>query len=120
LLLAILGFITLIIVCYNSGNTGSNCFNTSCGRKNGAFVIVITVVLICAFIGVFVGIFLSVIILKKIMKHHTDKLWLRQETEKYIVKDFQGRRKELEKYKKSSHNFNTTLTMNTDTDILQN
>jgi hypothetical protein len=52
-------------------------------------------ILICALVGVFVGIFLSAIILKKIMQHHTDKLWLRQETEKYIVKDFQGRRNEI-------------------------
>ncbi|CAF3354862.1 unnamed protein product, partial [Rotaria sp. Silwood2] len=36
------------------------------------------------------------------MKHHTSKLWLRQEAEKYIIKDFQGRRKELEKYRKPS------------------
>jgi hypothetical protein len=56
---------------------------------------VITMILICALVGVFVGIFLSAIILKKIMQHHTDKLWLRQETEKYIVKDFQGRRNEI-------------------------
>jgi hypothetical protein len=33
------------------------------------------------------------------MKHHASKLWLRQEAEKYTVKDFQGRRGDLEKYK---------------------
>jgi E3 ubiquitin-protein ligase DOA10 len=116
LLLAILGFITLIIVCYSNGNNGSNCFNPTCGRTSGGSFIVM--ILMCAVVGIFVGIFLSIIILKKIMQHHTDKLWLRQETQKYIVKDFQERRNELEKYKKGYHNSSTTLTMNTYTDIL--
>ena len=36
----------------------------------------------CAVIGVFVGVFYSIVILKKIMDHHTRKLWLRQEANK--------------------------------------
>jgi hypothetical protein len=50
---------------------------------------------IFAILGIFVGIILGVIIIGKIIKRHTNKLWLRQQTKKYIVKDFQGRITEL-------------------------
>ena len=35
------------------------------------------------------------------MQHHASKLWLRQEAEKYQVKDFHGQRSELEIYRQT-------------------
>ncbi|CAF4383346.1 unnamed protein product, partial [Adineta steineri] len=72
------GFIAMIILC-RSGNWNVNPFST--GRS-----------------GLVVGVFISGVILGKITKHHSSKLWLRQEAQKYVVKDFQGKRAELEKY----------------------
>lgn len=100
-LLAIVGFITLIIMicadCYYGSSSRSSCSNSS---SNGLFTGVVATVVICALIGLVVGIVVGVIVLRKIMKHHAQKLWLRQEAEKFIVKDFQGQREELDKYKK--------------------
>ena len=91
IILALIGFITLIIgQC--SSSTRSNC-NFS-GSSVGGLILIIIFVLI----GLIVGIVLCVKMFKEIMKSHTDKLWLRQEAKKYIVKDFQGHREELEKY----------------------
>ena len=98
-LLALLGFIALVIffVIANNGTnrgsiSGSNCFkNTSCG----GFVIV-GVILACALVGIIFGVFLSVLIIRKIMTHHMNTIWLRQEADKFLVKDFQGRRHELQ------------------------
>ncbi|CAF1234418.1 unnamed protein product [Rotaria sp. Silwood1] len=110
LLLAIVGFIAVIIFfCATTSSTNSrsngsrNSSQNSSININGLFTGAVAIVLICAVIGLFVGIIVSVIILRKIMKHHTSKLWLRQEAEKYIIKDFQGQRKELEKYKNPSN-----------------
>jgi MFS superfamily sulfate permease-like transporter len=109
LLLAVLGIFVLIIFYFvastgtnNRGSTSRNYFSSSKSNANGLFATVVIIVLVCASVGMFVGIILSVMILRNIMKHHTSKLWLRQEAEKYVVKDFQRRRQELEKYKKSS------------------
>ena len=65
------------------------------------FFVVVILLLLFAVIGLLVGIGLSVISIQNLMKHHASKLWLRQEAEKYTVKDFQGRRGDLEKYKNS-------------------
>jgi hypothetical protein len=124
LLLAIVGLIASIIFCcasVNSGSSGSSSRRSTSSRyssgsssnSNGFFGVVVAVVLICAFVGMFVGIVLSVIVLRKIMKHHTSKLWLRQEAEKYVVKDFTGKRKELEKYTRNHRNSRDTLTGDT-------
>jgi hypothetical protein len=82
---------------YSSFCLSTNCNgcdgNHNCGREGAGILMVI--VLIFAILGVFVGIILSGIIIRKVIKQHTNKLWLRQETKKYIVKDFQGRRNEL-------------------------
>ncbi|CAF3819663.1 unnamed protein product [Rotaria sp. Silwood1] len=69
---------------------GSN----DCGKAGG--VILIVMILIFAVIGIFVGLILTVIIVRKVIRRHSNKLWLRQETKKYIVKDFQGKIHELE------------------------
>ncbi|CAF1091709.1 unnamed protein product [Adineta steineri] len=111
MLLAILGFLCLIIVCCAGGSNGcssagSGLFKNSGNNGNGIFSVVIIMILIFAFIGIFVGIFLSFMILKKIMKNHTEKLWLRQEAEIYVIQDFQGKKDELDNYRRnlSQHN----------------
>src|SRR5262245_54831966 len=79
--------------CYSCWFLGADCNNCDGNNSDGggAVGILIVIVLIFAIIGVIAGIILSVIIIRKIIKRHTNKLWLRQETKKYIVKDFQGR-----------------------------
>jgi len=72
---------------------GSDCNGNDCGEGGG--IIVIIMLLIFAIIGVFIGIIISGILIRRIIKRHVKKLWLKQETKKYVVKDFQGRRNEL-------------------------
>jgi hypothetical protein len=119
LALAILGLVAfLIICCYlfannrnndntstnrsssnrnnNNNNNNNNNGGTNTNSSNGRLPVIGIVVLVFAVIGIFVGLIGSFIILRKIIKHHKEKLWLRQEAEKYIVKDFQGRRNEIE------------------------
>jgi hypothetical protein len=113
LFLALLGLLGLIGACCgliaDNDNDGCNCtcyscifLNTDCNHCNGnnncgggGATIVLVIVVIFAIIGVFVGIILSGIIIRKIIKHHTNKLWLRQEAKKYVVKDFEGKIDEL-------------------------
>src|SRR5690606_27049210 len=115
-LLVILGFITWIMIYFIVGTSTNNYF-IGHRTEDGGFSLIIIMIIVYAFIGVIVGIYLSVGILKKIMTHHAEKLWLRQKAQKYIVKDFQGRRYELEKYKRIYQKSNTTLIMNTNNDI---
>jgi len=116
LFLALLGLFGLIGACCGwmrdeSSNDNATCPSCACygcyfvplnchdcnanggGGNAGAFLLIIVVIF--AIVGVFVGVILTGIILRKIIKRHTNKLWLRQEAKKYIVKDFQGRRDEL-------------------------
>jgi hypothetical protein len=58
-------------------------------------VVAVVVVVIFAIIGLFIGVILCSILITKVSRKHMDKLWLRQETQKYIVRDFAGRRNEL-------------------------
>ncbi|UJR07346.1 hypothetical protein I4U23_011632 [Adineta vaga] len=90
-LLALIGFITLIIAQCSSNSRGGCNLN---GGSGCGIVLLIFFVLI----GLVVGIVLSAKILQEIVERHTNKLWLRQEAKKYIVKDFQRHRDELEKY----------------------
>ncbi|CAF1627569.1 unnamed protein product [Adineta ricciae] len=69
--------------------------NQNCNGNGNAGGAIGIVIIVLAVIGVFVGVIISVIIFRKIMKRHTNRLWLRQETKKYIVKDFQGKTHEL-------------------------
>ena len=121
LLLAVLGFIGSIVYCCSRLNstpsessgrsthhwfTWNSCGSTRSssngsgsgkkGNKDGCMAIIVIVILVFAVIGVFVGIIYGIMFVKKISKHHTEKLWLRQEAEKYFVKDFHGRRNELQ------------------------
>lgn len=65
---------------------------------------VIEAILICIFllargvVGLFIGIYHTAMIIDGIMIRHKNKLWLRQETDISFIKDFQGRKHELEKY----------------------
>lgn len=77
-------------------NNNTNSFRINGINKKRLLIGMITNVLICAVIGLFFGIIISIIALRKIMKHHANQLWLRQEAEKYVIKDFQNKRKELE------------------------
>ncbi len=83
--MSILSLFGLIIFCYaieifpNNNNTSRQ------------FIGIVIVILIFAFIGII----LSFIILTQIMNHHTQKLWLKQEDEKYILKDFHGKINQL-------------------------
>jgi hypothetical protein len=96
LILAILGLFAFIIFCYAIGiDINDRAFKNNSNQKMKILI------LIFAFIGIFIGIILSFIILKQIMKYNTQKLWLKQEAEKYIIKDFHGKRNELEKYKQN-------------------
>ncbi|CAF1077562.1 unnamed protein product [Rotaria magnacalcarata] len=105
LLLAIVGLITMIIffcVSLSRNSPLSNC------NMNGICGSVVAFIIVCALVGLIVGVVASVMLLRKLMKHHASQLWLRQEAEKYIIKDFQSRRNELEQYKKNSNTDKTT------------
>lgn len=93
-LLVIIGLITLCFTCDRRSFPGGN----NCGN-NGGKADAIACIIYLLIIGVFIVVHSSVMITKEIIQHHTNKLWLRQEAEKYIVKDFQKCREELEKYK---------------------
>ncbi|CAF1085947.1 unnamed protein product [Adineta ricciae] len=106
-LLGVIGLIMASCGMLNShGTAGSDDCHCFCGYflccddgdncGEGIIVFLLIAVIIFAVLGVFFGIIFTVIITKKIAKHHTKKLWLRQETKKYVVKDFQGRRDELQ------------------------
>ncbi|CAF1469852.1 unnamed protein product, partial [Didymodactylos carnosus] len=123
LFLALLGLVSLIVVCCalrndygnnrnNHRSTRSSSYRSNSNSRNarGLVAIVVGIVLVFAFIGIFVGIILGVVIVRLILKSHTNKLWLRQEAEKYIVRDFQGRRNEIEKYTKGDNLFTNSLT----------
>jgi len=99
ILLSIIGVLTLLILCItdrgrNIGNF--NTFGTGASNSKGGFAGLVIILLI---IGILVVVFSSVMLIRKILQHHTNKLWLRQEAEKYIVKDFQGRREELSRHR---------------------
>lgn len=92
--------------CYNFNSSGGDsCGNCNCdcngggggggGGGEGLLVALLVIIVLFAIMGVVFGIILSIIITKQIIERHTKKLWLRQETKKYVVKDFEGRLTEL-------------------------
>ena len=76
-----------------------NCDSRGGGGGGGGglelLILAAVIILIFAVIGVLFGIMLSWVFVEKRIKRHTARLWLREETKKYVVKDFQGRRHEL-------------------------
>lgn len=93
IILAIIGLIAFIILLCSSGNGRSSGGSSSTSNFSGSSGV--GIIVMCAIFGLIVGIGLSVMGIKKLMEHHSSRLWLRQEAEKYEVKDFQGRRSEL-------------------------
>ena len=76
----------------NNCNGGGNCnCNGGGGGGEGIVVVLLVIVVLFAILGIFFGIIIGTIIVKEILARHAKKLWLRQETKKYIVKDLQGR-----------------------------
>jgi hypothetical protein len=103
--------------CHSCCCLGSNCNNSNgnnCCDAEGGGVLLIFIVLMFAVLGVFFGIIFSAIIIRKIIKRHINKLWLRQETKKYIVKDLQGTANEL--INRSIQHPMTNSSINTDID----
>ncbi len=92
--------------------SGVDCNNCNCNCKEDKCCtrLIIIIILIFAFIGIFVGIILSVIIVKKIIKIHTEKIWLKQETKKYVVQNFEGKLDQLKDI--SNQRSNTRLATN--------
>ena len=97
-----------------SSSSSSSSGGGSSSESNGSCAcFAVTVVIILAIIGVFVGLYMSALFVRKIMQHHASKLWLRQEAEKYQVKDFHGRRSELEIYRPTpTTTWKTRFTLN--------
>jgi hypothetical protein len=85
--------------CFFLGTTCNGCDGNNCngggGDGGGVVILFLVIIFIFAIIGVFVGIILGGIIITQIMTRHKNKLWLRQETKKYVVEDFQGKIDEL-------------------------
>jgi hypothetical protein len=135
LFLALLGFFGLIGMCVSSANNDpiindrNNCgccycffFDLNCnGNCNGGggggdgagvlLIILLIIVVAFAILGIFVGIVLGIMCVKKILQRHTNKLWLRQEAKKYIVKDFTNNLDELQ-------NISTTRSGNNSPSVL--
>jgi hypothetical protein len=104
------------------GGGGGDC-NCDCkgGSGEGIIAVVVIVVVIFAIIGVFIGIIITVMIVENIIKRHSRKLWLKQQTKKYIVKDFEGK---LDQLKSMSTARPATVssvynTMNSNTDLIK-
>lgn len=77
--------------CYFWGCPNCNCNNNGGGDGYECLVILVVIVVVLAFIGIFVGIFLSSMLIQRIIQRHYKVLWLKQETQKYVVVDFYGR-----------------------------
>jgi hypothetical protein len=88
--------------CYGCYGGDCNCNGCDCGQMDSdsaplGLVILAVIVVIFAFVGIFVGIALGSVLFGKITNRHLSKLWLKQQTQKYVVKDFAGRTDELPK-----------------------
>lgn len=79
--------------CHCPGSHGhSDCGNCNCDGDSGKalLIVLLVAVVILAFVGIFVGIFLGTVLFQRILQRHMKILWLRQETKKYVVKNFYG------------------------------
>lgn len=85
----LIGLFVFAIACCSSGG------ELNCGGGGDGGAIIAVLMLFFAVIGLIIGIILSIVMVREITKSHMEKLWLRQEAKKYVVKDFQGRRNEL-------------------------
>jgi hypothetical protein len=126
LFFALLGLFSLIVLCCGSETNNDQrcdcacysccCLGSDCNGcdDDSAGVIIIVIVILFAILGVFVAIILSGITIGNIMQRHTKKLWLRQETKKYIVKDLQGRANEVTNRLTQDPMINSTINMEID------
>lgn len=104
LLLAIVGAITLLLFFCIASTRNTSSSNTRGSRGSSGtsrlFTGVMAIIIVCALVGFIVGLICSIVFLQKITKHHARKLWLLQEAEKFIVRDFQDCQSELESYRR--------------------
>jgi hypothetical protein len=83
--------------CFLLNMTCNDCNGNGGGDAGGILIVILLIfILIFAILGVFFGIIIGGVIVRKSIKRHTNKLWLRQETKKYVVKDFTERMDELQ------------------------
>lgn len=76
----------------SSGSSDCNCNGSGGGGGGeGIVVVLLVIVVLLAVLGIFFGIIIGSVIIKGIIARHAKKLWLRQETKKYIVKDLEGK-----------------------------
>lgn len=101
--LAMLGMVGSCIAC--SGGRGGNgdlippwyCYCTDCScieataAGDGAGLLIGVIILVVfAVVGAVIGVYFSVYAIKQISQKHTAKLWLQQETKRFIVRDLKG------------------------------
>lgn len=95
LLLAVFGFFVVIICSifsvFNATHAHTPIFS---GDTTGEDLFYI-----CTFVGFFLTIILLTIFVTHTMEHHRNKLWLKHGPHNDIVKDFQGRREDLNLYR---------------------
>mmetsp|Transcript_50342 Transcript_50342/g.98669 ORF Transcript_50342/g.98669 Transcript_50342/m.98669 type:complete len:305 (+) Transcript_50342:26-940(+) len=106
--LAILGLIGLCSLCICTDRSQTACNDSGCyycycgdcgdckcddagGDGKECLVILVIIAVVLALIGIFVGIFLSTLLLQKIIQKHNRVLWLKVETQKFKVVDFNGK-----------------------------
>ena len=78
-------------------DNSSDDIKSKSNSKNGFLGAVVSIIFKFAIIGFFVGIIKGVKFVKKVSQEHTQKVWL-QEADKYFVRDFHGRRYELQQH----------------------
>jgi len=105
LFFAIIGLLGLCTVCVADSGRHDPCYGcygcyigdcrgcSGGGSDDGkaCLIILVVMIVVLAFIGIFIGIFLATIFFQRIVQRHMKVLWLKQETKKYIVRDFYGR-----------------------------
>lgn len=90
----------------------TDCSCIEATAADNSFGLIIGVVLLCLFaiLGAIIGVYFSVYATKQILKKHTQKLWLTQETKRYIVRDLHGKASQYV----NNNNNNTTQYQNKD------
>lgn len=83
--------------CDCGGGGGGNCCNNcNCNCNSGddaaavLLVILLVVVIALAVLGVFIGIAVASVTLQRLYQKHSRVLWLREETQRFVVKDLAG------------------------------
>jgi len=92
--------------CYGCyfGDCNRSCDGGGSDDGKACLVILVVMVVVLAFVGIFIGIFLASMLFQKIVQRHMKVLWLKEETKKFVVRDFYGREHELNNYHGSNDN----------------